>query len=97
MQVEYAKAPEVTRRRLYLETMESVLSNVTKVMLDAKGGSNVVYLPIDKLMERRGAETEISAKALTPAPPEVLPDTRPPLASEQERRDRARSRTREIR
>lgn len=97
LQVEYTKAPAVTRQRLYLETMESVLANATKVMLDAKGGSNVVYLPIDKLMERKGTEPQLSAETLPPAPPEVLPDTRPPLASEQERRDRARSRTREIR
>jgi membrane protease subunit HflK len=98
LQVEYAKAPEVTRRRLYLETMEAVLSNATKVMLDAKGGNNIVYLPIDRLMENKGEEAQLTAKALPPPPPEAIPETRsPPFASEQERRSRSRSRTREIR
>jgi len=48
---EYAKAPEVTRQRLYLETMQQVLSSTSKVMVDAKAGSNLLYLPLDKLME----------------------------------------------
>ena len=49
---EYSKAPEVTRQRLYLETMESVYSKATKVLLDVEGGNNMIYLPLDKLMER---------------------------------------------
>ncbi|MBT8118512.1 MAG: FtsH protease activity modulator HflK [Gammaproteobacteria bacterium] len=49
---EYNKAPEVTRERLYLEMMESVLSNSSKVMVDVEGGNNLLYLPLDKLMER---------------------------------------------
>ncbi len=48
---EYAKAPDVTRQRLYLETMQQVLSSTSKVMVDAKAGSNLLYLPLDKLME----------------------------------------------
>ena len=47
---EFAKAPEVTRERLYLETMEEVLSNSTKVFVDQKGGNNILYLPLDKIM-----------------------------------------------
>lgn len=47
---EYKKAPEVTRQRLYLETMEQVLSSSTKVMVDVKGGNNIMYLPLDKMM-----------------------------------------------
>ena len=47
---EYIKAPEVTRERLYLDATQSVFSNSTKVMLDVDGGSNLMYLPIDKLM-----------------------------------------------
>ena len=47
---EYVKAPEVTRRRMYLETMEKVLGNVNKVILDGEGGQGVVpYLPLDQL------------------------------------------------
>ena len=55
---EYRKAPEVTRDRLYIETMESVLSNSSKLMIDQKGGGNVIYLPLDQLLrERRDAST----------------------------------------
>lgn len=46
---EYQKAPEVTRQRLYLETMEDVLGKTKKVMIDAKSGNNIMMLPLDKL------------------------------------------------
>jgi len=52
---EYEKAPEVTRERLYLDTMESVLGNVNKVMLDVESGNSLMYLPLDKLIESTGA------------------------------------------
>jgi len=48
---EYNKAPEVTRDRLYLDALQSVLSNSTKVMVDVEGGNNLLYLPLDKIME----------------------------------------------
>ena len=48
---EYRKAPEVTRKRLYLETIESVLANTNKVIMDNKSGSSLMYLPIDKMIE----------------------------------------------
>lgn len=47
---EYKRAPEVTRQRLYLETMENVMSNSSKVMVDVKGGNNMMYLPLDKII-----------------------------------------------
>ncbi|OUU78921.1 MAG: HflK protein [Gammaproteobacteria bacterium TMED78] len=50
---EYEQAEEVTRQRMYLETIENVLANSTKVLLDAEGGGNLIYLPLDRLMERR--------------------------------------------
>ena len=46
---EYAKAPEVTRERLFLDAVQSVLSNNNKVMIDVEGGNNMMYLPLDKL------------------------------------------------
>jgi membrane protease subunit HflK len=53
---EYRKAPEVTRKRLYLDTLESVLHKSSKVVVDTKsGGNNLLYLPLDKLM-KRGSE-----------------------------------------
>ena len=51
---EYKKAPEVTKTRLYIESLESVLSNSSKVMVDSDGGNNLMYLPVDQLM-RSGA------------------------------------------
>jgi len=49
---EYAKAPEVTRERLYLDAVEDVLSNSSKVLVDVEGGNNLLYLPLDKLTQR---------------------------------------------
>lgn len=51
---EYEKAPEVTRERLYLETVEDVLGNTNKVILDVQGGNSLMYLPLDKLIQSRG-------------------------------------------
>lgn len=48
---EYTLAPEVTRQRLYLETMEQVLSSSSKVMVDVEGGNNLMYLPLDRMMQ----------------------------------------------
>ena len=50
---EYKLAPEVTRERIYLDTIESVMSSSTKVMVDVKGGNNMMYLPLDKIIDQR--------------------------------------------
>jgi membrane protease subunit HflK len=50
---EYKIAPEVTRQRLYLETMEQVYSNTSKVLIDVEGGGNMIYLPLDKIMQQQ--------------------------------------------
>ena len=52
---EYKRAPEVTRERLYLETIEAVLSNSSKALIDVEGGQPLMYLPLDKMLERRGS------------------------------------------
>ncbi len=49
--VEYRKAPEVTRNRLYIEAVQSVLGNSSKVMVDVEGGNNLLYLPLDRMMQ----------------------------------------------
>ena len=55
---QYQKAPEVTRDRMYIDTMQQILENTTKVYVDTKDGNNLLYLPFDKLMEQsRGAVT----------------------------------------
>jgi membrane protease subunit HflK len=50
---EYQKAPEVTRERLYIVAMEDVLSNASKVMVDVKGGNNMMVLPLDQIMKNQ--------------------------------------------
>ncbi len=52
---EYKKAPEVTKERLYLEAVESVLSKSSKIMIDVDGGNNLMYLPLDQLINRNPA------------------------------------------
>jgi len=54
---EYEKAPEVTRERLYLETMEKVLGETGKVLLDVKEGNSLMYLPLDQLMKQGGGQS----------------------------------------
>ena len=90
VQTEYAKAPEVTRQRMYLETMQQVYSSTSKVMVDAKGQGNLLYLPLDKLMQATAAtaaaaaETPTSIQSGKPAAPlssEVPPqlESAPPV------------------
>lgn len=59
--VEYKAAPEVTRERIYINTLESVMSNSTKVMIDVKGGNNLIYLPLDKIIEQSRTQTGVDA------------------------------------
>src|SRR5690606_25483875 len=55
---EYQQAPEVTRQRLYLDTQEQMLSGVSKVVVDQKGGNSLLYLPLDKLLSATGVTTQ---------------------------------------
>jgi len=74
---EYEQAPGVTRQRLYLETIEDVMSRSSKVLLDASGSGNLVYLPVDKLLEGRGnlpAATGSSTRAPSAAAAEPMPE-----------------------
>jgi membrane protease subunit HflK len=70
----YERAPGVTRQRLYFETMEQVFANANKVLVDTKGSGNMIYLPLEKLMERRAPQLTLdeqrqSAAARAPAQP----------------------------
>jgi membrane protease subunit HflK len=68
---EYAKAPRVTRQRLYLETVQSVMENTSKIMIDVEGGNNLMYLPLDKLIAEgaraplRGGSENVDIRDLT--------------------------------
>ncbi|MEM7366134.1 MAG: FtsH protease activity modulator HflK, partial [Pseudomonadota bacterium] len=64
---EYKLAPEVTRERIYLDTLESVMSNSTKVMVDVDGGNNLLYLPLDKIMQSSADNNDRRAPVYTPS------------------------------
>jgi membrane protease subunit HflK len=89
---EYQKAPQVTRDRMYTDAMQQVYSNVTKVLVDSKQGSNLLYLPLDKLMQATGpgALPKTGTDAASAA---VLPPMNS-AASNTETRTRETSRTR---
>jgi membrane protease subunit HflK len=70
---EYAKAPAVTRERIYIETMQQVFSTTSKVMLDYKGGGNLLYLPLDKLMQQAGGAALSESQASQRQLPEPAP------------------------
>ena len=93
---QYQRAPEVTRQRLYLDMQEQILSNVSKVVVDQKGGGNsLLYLPLDKLLSATGTPTTIpGAGQATTAPSAPIPDID---TSTQRSRDAFRSRDRESR
>ena len=55
---EYRKAPEISRARLFIDSRQSVLSNSTKIMIDVDGGNNLLYLPLDKIMEQNKKREE---------------------------------------
>ena len=67
---EYQKAPQVTRDRMYIDTMQQVYSNVTKVMVESRQGSNLLYLPLDKIMQMTG-----QSGSAAPADPLGVPGT----------------------
>ena len=104
---EYAKAPEVTRSRMYLETMQQVYSSTSKVMVDAKGQGNLLYLPLDKLMQAAsgalpsadsvGSSVEMPAQVRSG--PAVSHETPPQVVDKTDTRSRdaLRSRDREAR
>jgi membrane protease subunit HflK len=82
---EYEKAPQVTRERIYLETMQQIMGSTSKVLVDQKGGQNLLYLPLDQLMRmttQSGTETRVTATEPAPAPaPEAIPSRRDGLRS----------------
>jgi membrane protease subunit HflK len=95
---EYQNAPQVTRDRMYLDAMQQIYTNVTKVVIDSKQGSNLMYLPLDKLMQ-------VTSSPLAPAAtPDAAVNGSTPNApasnaapADPRSRDSLRSRDREIR
>jgi membrane protease subunit HflK len=85
---EYAKAPGVTRDRLYLDMMQSVLGSSSKVLVDQKGGNSLLYLPLDKLISQSP-----SLGAESPRPPQP-PESAVTIDAPPRGRDNLRSRER---
>jgi membrane protease subunit HflK len=74
---EYAKAPAVTRERIYIETMQQVLSSTSKIMMDYRGSGNLLYLPLDRLMQSAGAPGAEGAASPRAVPAEPPPEAGP--------------------
>jgi len=95
---EYQKAPQVTRDRMYIDAMQEIYGNVTKIMVDSKQGSNLLYLPLDKLIQMTGQVTEDVATMPASAVPNATNGANTAAgASDARTRDAARARTRETR
>jgi membrane protease subunit HflK len=92
---EYQKAPAVTRDRMYLDTMQQIFTSASKVLIDAKSGSNLLYLPLDKLIAQTAAnDAAIGAKSgpvAVPVPAEVVS----PMDHVRQRDNRARESSRD--
>ena len=93
---EYQKAPQVTRDRMYLESMQQIYGNVTKVLVDSRQGSNLLYLPLDKIMQQTtsGAAAGEGAPAAGASP---APAPAPAAPADTRTRDNSRTRDRDSR
>ncbi|MGH8821072.1 MAG: FtsH protease activity modulator HflK [Rhodoferax sp.] len=91
---EYQKAPQVTRERMYIDAMQQIYSNVTKVLVDSRQNSNLLYLPLDKIMKMTSqVPPAASAPAVPTSTTPPVPATPPSSISDDDRsRDNARSR-----
>ena len=91
---EYHKAPQVMRDRLYIDTMQQIYSNVTKVLVESKQGSNLLYLPLDKIMQQVSQSAPVSGGASASgtvdatAPAALAPAVPDPRARDGRQRDR---------
>ena len=85
---EYEKAPKVTRDRMYIETMQQVMGNSSKIMMDVKQGSPLIYLPLDKLMQ--GDAGVARSATVEPAPATQLEPNAPAATTTRSRETRSR-------
>lgn len=92
---EYQRAPQVTRDRLYLETMQQIYASTTKVMVESRQGGNMLFLPLDKIMQQVAQGGVAAAEPAPVAPPSS--SAPPPASSDARNRDNARGRERESR
>ncbi len=90
VQAEYAKAPQVTRDRIYLETMQQIYANTSKVLVDTSQGNNLLYLPLDKLMAQSQGDPRGAGAVPPPATPTPVPDASADTRSREALRNRDR-------
>lgn len=93
--VEYSKAPAVTRERLYLDTMQQVFSNTSKVLVESRAGNNLLYLPLDRLMQQSSADAPRAPSGAAPAEARADVPAAQPQPMPQGTRDGLRSRDRD--
>lgn len=93
---EYAKAPKVTRERLYLDALEAVMSNSSKVMVDVEGGNNMLYLPLDKLTQGASSSSGVSRSNIPSMPDYTISEIADEVIKKL-RREQSSSRRREVR
>ncbi|WP_059413421.1 FtsH protease activity modulator HflK [Cupriavidus basilensis] len=96
VQAQYAKAPQVTRDRLYIETMQQIYTNSTKVLVDSRQGNNLLYLPLDKLMSQAQSGTPAAGAAQAPAAGSA-PAPAPDASGDNRSRELLRNRDRDSR
>ena len=95
---EYQKAPQVTRDRMYIDTMQQIYANATKVLIDSKQGSNLLYLPLDKIMQMSSQPAPMALEAPQASTPATASGiAQPPSTAEARTRDATRSRDRDTR
>ncbi len=94
---EYQKAPQVMRDRMYTDTMQQIYSNVTKVLVDSKQGSNMLYLPLDKIMQQVSSVVPPAVEAAAPAAAPAGANGASNGAADTRSRDLQRSRERDPR
>lgn len=99
---EYQKAPQVTRERMYIDAMQQIYGSVTKILVDSRQNSNLLYLPLDKIMQMTGQGAPADASTLPSVPggaasPAAPAAPSPGLAAGDRSREGTRSRDRDIR
>jgi modulator of FtsH protease HflK len=94
---EYQRAPQVTRDRMYIDSMREIYGNVTKMLVESRQGSNLLFLPLDKIMQQVAQGGAGAAPSTEPSPSSAPSASSAPPTSDARTRDNSRSRERESR
>jgi membrane protease subunit HflK len=94
---EYQKAPQVTRDRMYIDAMQQIYSNVTKVLIESKQGSNLLYLPLDKILQATQSGNVPTGAVTPPSNSDNSNAASSAVTADPRNRDGSRSRDRDAR